>query len=205
MLPAAKSHTPCFVLGAVGVAVEVPHARPSCASSSSLTRKNARLRVVAAEAQVLVEAPGLLPVQVDVEQLARLERLRHAVREVEPRHLLVRHLGIDAHHLRVVERVDEGEHVADGRQEDVAARLVGLGLERELAGRTPASATYSHRKFSASRNQPSAVRGSLAALVSTPSRPPQKTYVSAPSSTPRSMARHRLLEGVARAPARRCW
>ena len=28
MLPRAKSHTPCFVFGAVGVAVEVPHAGP---------------------------------------------------------------------------------------------------------------------------------------------------------------------------------
>ncbi len=34
-----------------------------------------------------------------------------------------------------------------------------------------------------------ALRGSFAALVSVPSRPPQKTYVSAPSSTPRSMER----------------
>src|SRR5439155_80743 len=40
----------------------------------------------------------------------------------------------------------------------------------------------------ASRYQPSAARGSLAALVSTPSRPPQQTYVVAPSSTARSMA-----------------
>ena len=41
----------------------------------------------------------------------------------------------------------------------------------------------------ASAYQPSARSGSLAASVSTPSRPPQNTYVVAPSSTPRSIAR----------------
>ena len=102
------------------------------ASSSSFTRKNAPLRILAAEAQILVEAAGLLPVEIDVEELARLERLGDAVREVEPGHRVVRDLGVEADHVRMIERVDERQHVADRRQEDVAARLVGLGLEREL-------------------------------------------------------------------------
>ncbi len=45
--------------------------------------------------------------------------------------MLVRDLGVDAHHLGVVERLDEAEEGAGGRQVDVVARLVGLGLERE--------------------------------------------------------------------------
>ena len=103
-----------------------------CESSSSFTRKNAAFDVFAAEAQILIEASGLLAVQVDVKELSRLERLRHAVREIEPGHRVVRDLGIEADHVRMIERVDEREHVADRRQEDVAARLVRLGLEREL-------------------------------------------------------------------------
>ena len=48
-----------------------------------------------------------------------------------PGHRLVRDLGVDADHLGALERRDEVQRVADGRQEDVAARLVGLGLHRE--------------------------------------------------------------------------
>ena len=97
-----------------------------------LDQEEGALLILAGEAQVLVVAAGLLAVQIDVEQLARLERLADAVREVEAGHLLVRDLGVEADHLGVIERVDEGQHVAGRRQEDVAARLVGLGLEREL-------------------------------------------------------------------------
>ena len=43
----------------------------------------------------------------------------------------MRDFGIDAHHLRVIECIDESEHVAGSRQEDVAARLVRLRLERK--------------------------------------------------------------------------
>ena len=41
--------------------------------------------------------------------------------------------GFTPDHLGLLELVDERERVADGRQEDVAARLVGLRLERERA------------------------------------------------------------------------
>ena len=40
--------------------------------------------------------------------------------------------GIDADHLRMIERGDEGQHAADGRQIQVAARLVRLRLDGEL-------------------------------------------------------------------------
>ncbi len=43
----------------------------------------------------------------------------------------MRDLRIETHHIRVCQRIDERQHVADRREEDVAARLVGLGLERE--------------------------------------------------------------------------
>jgi hypothetical protein len=66
-----------------------------------------------------------------VEELAGVERLRDPVRDVEAAHVLVRHLRVDAHHIRLIQRLDEGEHVPGGRQVDVAARLVRLGLERK--------------------------------------------------------------------------
>jgi hypothetical protein len=40
-------------------------------------------------------------------------------------------LGVQAHELGTLERVDEGEGVPDRRQQDVAARLVRLRLDRE--------------------------------------------------------------------------
>ena len=51
--------------------------------------------------------------------------------EVQPGHLLVPDLGVEADHLGVLERGDERQRVADRRQQDVAAGLVRLGLERE--------------------------------------------------------------------------
>ena len=53
------------------------------------------------------------------------------VMEGQAGHRLVRDLGVHAHHLRPLQRLDEVQRVADGRQEDVPARLVGLGLHRE--------------------------------------------------------------------------
>ncbi len=83
------------------------------------------------EHEVLVELDRALAVEVDVEELARPQRLREAVRVVEARHLLVARLRVEADDVAVVERVDEGDRVADARQEDVAARLVGLRLQRD--------------------------------------------------------------------------
>ena len=84
-----------------------------------------------AEDQVLVELDGALAVQVDVEQLPGPERLGDAGREVEPGHLLVADLGVEADHVAVVELGDEREGVPDGGQQDVAAGLVRLRLDGE--------------------------------------------------------------------------
>src|SRR2546423_3797476 len=43
----------------------------------------------------------------------------------------MRHLGVDANHLWVIEGADKGQRVSHRRQIDVAARLIGLGLHRE--------------------------------------------------------------------------
>ncbi len=66
-----------------------------------------------------------------MEELAVPQRLGDAVREVEPGHLLVADLGVQADEVGALEAVDERQGVADGRQQDVAARLVRLRLDRE--------------------------------------------------------------------------
>ncbi len=83
------------------------------------------------EDEVLVVLDAALAVEVDVEELAVVQRLRDAGREVEPRHLLVPDLGVEADELGVLQLVDERERVTDGREQDVAARLVRLRLDRE--------------------------------------------------------------------------
>ena len=64
-------------------------------------------------------------------KIAVPQRLGDDVRVVEARHLLVADLGVDADQLGVLQLGDEREGVADRRQQDVAARLVGLRLDRE--------------------------------------------------------------------------
>ncbi len=78
MLPRAKSHTPAS--SSVRYAW-LSKCRMPChfASSSSFTRKNAAFGSSLRESQILIEAAGLLTVQVDVKELACLERLRDAV------------------------------------------------------------------------------------------------------------------------------
>ena len=88
-------------------------------------------QVAVAEDHVLVVARALLTVEVDVEELVRPQRLRDAVGVVEAGHLLVADLGVDADHVGVLALVDEGERVPDRRQQDVAAGLVRLRLDRE--------------------------------------------------------------------------
>ena len=60
-----------------------------------------------------------------------VQRLGDAGGEVQARHLLVTDLRVQAHELGTLERLDEGEGVTDGRQQDVTAGLVGLGLDSE--------------------------------------------------------------------------
>ena len=84
-----------------------------------------------AEPQVLIEPAELLVVEVDVKELAGLERLRDRVVEVQPDHVLVRDLGVDAHHLGILQRRDERQIRGRGREIQIAARFVRLRLERE--------------------------------------------------------------------------
>ena len=56
-----------------------------------------------AEDQVLVVLGAVLAVEVDVEQLALPQRLRDAVHEVQPGHLLVADLRVEPDHLVVLE------------------------------------------------------------------------------------------------------
>jgi hypothetical protein len=89
------------------------------------------VQVAVAEHEVLVVLDAALAVEVDVEELAVVQRLRDAGGEVQARHLLVPDLGVEADELGALERVDERERVAERRQQDVAAGLVGLRLDRE--------------------------------------------------------------------------
>ncbi len=90
--------------------------------------------IAGTESQVLVVARTVLPVEVDVEQLLVPQRLCESVGIVEAGHLLVPDLWVDAHHLRVLELVDEGQRMPDGRQENVAPGFVGLRLDGEAHG-----------------------------------------------------------------------
>jgi hypothetical protein len=56
-----------------------------------------------AEHQVLVVLDAALAVEVDVEQLAVPEGLGDAVHEVQPGHLLVAHLGVEADHVGMLQ------------------------------------------------------------------------------------------------------
>src|SRR5690606_27892889 len=125
-----------LVFGAARLVVEVARAvvgRPAvhAAVLEQVDEREGVVQVAVTEHEVLVVLDAALAVEVDVEELAVPQRLRDAGREVEARHLLVADLGVEAHELGVLELVDEGERVADRRQQDVAAGLVGLGLDRE--------------------------------------------------------------------------
>ena len=124
---------PVHVLGARGLEVEMPW--PVVASDSRMSTSPERAsRVPGAEAQVLVVPRPVLAVEVDVEELSVPQRLGEPVREVQARHLLVTDLGVEADHLRVLQLIDERQGVSDGREEDVAPRLVGLGLDGKTHG-----------------------------------------------------------------------
>ena len=84
-----------------------------------------------AEHEVLVELHPALGVQVDMEQLAVVQRLRNSRREVQPGHLLVPDLGIDPDQLGMLQGFDEGERMAECGQQDVAPRLVRLRFDGE--------------------------------------------------------------------------
>ena len=99
----AVSQTPSHVLGARRLVVEVPRAGVA-AGLQRVDGPERAAQVAGAEAQVLVEARAVLAVEVDVEQLAVPQRLRDAVREVQPGHLLVPDLGVEADPVGLVQR-----------------------------------------------------------------------------------------------------
>src|SRR5437763_11378818 len=118
------------VLGPRRLVVEV-HRAVVAAGLERVHHPERAAHVARAEPQVLVVPRPVLPVQVDVEQLAVPQRLGDAMRVVQPGHLLVADLGVHPHHVAVLERVDERQRVPHGGQQDVAARLVRLRLDRE--------------------------------------------------------------------------
>ncbi len=145
-----------------------------------------------AEDQVLVVLDAALAVEVDVEQLALPERLGDAVGEVEPGHLLVADLGVEADHLGAVQRGDEGERVPDGGQQDVAAGLVRLGLERETQVVAAVDDVLGRAGRPPRGSGPARPGCPWPTSYSAPSRPPHMTNVCAPSSAARSTLRSTL-------------
>jgi hypothetical protein len=81
------------------VGVEVPRAVVARVLEE-LHREKGGLGVLGPEAEVLVEATHLLVVQVHVEELPRVDRLREGVDEGEARHRLVGELGVEAEESR---------------------------------------------------------------------------------------------------------
>ena len=110
--------------------VEVAHAGVA-RTLEQLDQVEGLFDLLAAETEVLVEAADALRVEVDVKELAGPDRLGHAVVERQATHRLVRELGVHADEFGCVEALDEGQRVTDRRQQDVAARLVGLGFDRD--------------------------------------------------------------------------
>src|SRR5258705_5054138 len=84
------------------------------------------------EPEVLIEARPLLIVQIDVKQLACLNRLCDNVIKIESGHLLVTDFGIYAYHFSVIQGSDKTEHRARCRQVDITARLIGFCFECKL-------------------------------------------------------------------------
>src|SRR5688572_31514071 len=72
-----------------------------------LYKEESALQVHCPKTKVLIITTEGLIVQVNVEELARFDCLRHAMDKVESRHIFVGHFGIYAHHLRMIERIDE--------------------------------------------------------------------------------------------------
>ena len=89
-------------------------------------------QVAVAEHEVLVVLDRLLAVEVDVEELSGPQRLGEPAGVVQAGHLLVTGLRVEADDVAVLELCDERERVTDRGQQDVAAGLVRLGLDRDL-------------------------------------------------------------------------
>ena len=116
------------VLGPVRMGVEVAHAVPPCVLQQ-LHHVEGVADALGAEAEVLVELPDPLRVEVDVEELVVPEGLRHGLGEGQAAHGLMGELGVEPHHVGLLQRADEGEGMPDGGQQYVAPGLVRLGFE----------------------------------------------------------------------------
>lgn len=64
--------------------------------------------------EVLVITRKVLVFQINVEELARIPRLRHIVHKVQPGHLLMRHFRVHAYHFWIFQCFNKGQHVAGG-------------------------------------------------------------------------------------------
>src|SRR5438132_5688576 len=93
-----------------------------------LRGKEGLFQVIAAKTQVLVKAQGLLTIEMDVQQFARVDRLSELMIRVQPGHFDVGSFGVDAAHVGMIEGGDEGQYAAHGRQIQIAARLIGFRL-----------------------------------------------------------------------------
>ena len=137
MLAAAESQTPSVVLGAGRLVVEVPRAVVGAAAVRAAVLQQVDQaegvdQVAVPEHQVLVELDAALAVEVDVEQLAVPQRLgdRRARSSARPS-ARARPRGSTPTMSGWSSECDERQRVPDGRQQDVAARLVRLRLDRE--------------------------------------------------------------------------
>ena len=100
------------------------------------------LEVGLAEAEILVVSAKFLVVQVDVKQLAHLDRLRDMMDEIQPGHVLVGDFGIHAAHLGMIQRRNQRQIRSRDGEIHMPARLVRLGLERELVAELLADAVF---------------------------------------------------------------
>ena len=136
MFAAAEAHTPVDVLGARRLVVEVARAvvgRPPSGPpfSSRSTRENALSRSPWPNTRSWSYLMPRWPLRSMWKSLPCHSAWAMPCGEVQPGHLLVPDLGVEPDELGVLERGDERQRVADRGQQDVAARLVRLGLDRE--------------------------------------------------------------------------
>ena len=118
------------LLTAVGAGIEVLGAVVA-AGLEQPDKEEVVLEPLGPEPQILVVATDLLVIEVNVEELALPQGLGHALIEAQAGHGLVGNLRVEPDHLGMLEHLNEGHRVTDGRQEGVAARLVRLRLDRE--------------------------------------------------------------------------
>jgi len=81
------------------------------------------------KAQVLVVPPGILIIQVDVEEFSSFPRLGDTMHKVQPSHVLMSNFGIDTYHLGVIERGNEAKHVTNSGVVNISPRLVRFGFQ----------------------------------------------------------------------------